>query len=108
MRAVNWLWGMYCKYQRKKLTPAVQNQFLFFQFGRGQLQKRYSVTAITLRDIFVLLHSALYLWRIVIALDFLRALSLLIVITLSLQVSIIASPRYRFEQHMQALLLLGK
>jgi hypothetical protein len=44
---------------------------------------------------------------IVIALDFLRALLLLIFIALSLQVSVIASLHYRFERHMQALSLLG-
>ncbi len=63
--------------------------------------KRYSDNA-TLR--FALLHNALCLWRIVIAsdsyrLDFSQALSLLIVIALSLQVSVIASLSYRFEQH---------
>jgi hypothetical protein len=71
-----------------------------------------SVIAITLRYVFALLHNALYLWRIVIAsdsfaLDFSRALSLLIVITLSLLVSVIAyfvialrniRKRYRFEE----------
>ncbi len=58
-----------------------------------------------LRYVFVLVNNGLYLWRIVIALDFSRALSLLIVITPSLQVSIIAHfvialrnirKRYRF------------
>jgi hypothetical protein len=39
------------------------------------------------------------------ALDFSWALSLMIVITLSLQVSVIASLRHRFEQHIQALSL---
>jgi hypothetical protein len=64
---------------------------------RGRHHKRYSVIAITLRYIFALLHNALYLWRIVIALDFSWALSLLIVIALSLQVSVIALLCYRFE-----------
>jgi hypothetical protein len=75
---------------------------------RGRHQKRYSVIAITLCYVFALLLNALYLWRIVIALDFSLALSLLKVIALSLQVSVVASIRYRFEQHTQALALLGK
>jgi hypothetical protein len=45
---------------------------------------------------------------IVIAVDFSRALSLLIVIALSLQVSVIASLRYCFEQHMQVSSFLRK
>jgi hypothetical protein len=75
---------------------------------KGRHHKRYSLIAITLRYVFALLHNALYLWRIVFALDFSLALLLLKVITVSLQVSVIASLRYRFEQHTQALSLLWK
>jgi hypothetical protein len=67
-----------------------------------------SVIAIMLRYVFALLHNARYPRRIVNALDFSQALSLLKVIALSLQVSVIASLRYSFEQHVQALSLLGK
>ncbi len=74
----------------------------------GWHHKRYSVIAIMLRYVFALLHNALYLWRIVVALEFSLALLLLKVIALSLQVSVITSLCYRFEQHTQALSLLGK
>jgi hypothetical protein len=45
---------------------------------------------------------------IVNASDFLQVLSLMIVIALSLQVSVIASLCYRFEQRTQAIALVGK
>ncbi len=65
--------------------------------SRGRHYKRYSVIATTLCYVFALLHNALYLWRIVITVEFSQALSLMIVIALSLQVSVIASLCYRFE-----------
>jgi hypothetical protein len=37
--------------------------------SRGRHYKRYSVIAITLHNVFSLLHNALYLWRIVVASD---------------------------------------
>jgi hypothetical protein len=43
---------------------AVKNGLLLC---RGRHHKRYSIIAIMLPYIFVLLHNALYLWRIVIA-----------------------------------------
>jgi hypothetical protein len=56
----------------------------------------------------VLLHDALYLWRIVIASD-INSFGLFAgIIALSLQVSIIASLRYCSEQHTQALSFLKK
>ncbi len=71
-----------------------------------------SVIAIVLRNNFASLHNALYLWRIVIASNSYRfrlfaGVMASIVIALSLQVSVIASLRYCFDQHMQLLSLLG-
>jgi len=69
--------------------------------SRGWHHKCYSVIAITLHYVFAFLHNALYLWRIVIALDFSWALSLPKVIALRLQVSAIAlsnkCKRYHFK-----------
>jgi hypothetical protein len=55
---------------------------------------------------FALLHNALYLWRRVIASNSYRFILFAGFVALSLQVGVIA--RYRFEQHTQALSLLGK
>jgi hypothetical protein len=71
------------------------------------------VIAITLRYVFALLHNALYLWRIVIASDSYHFRLFAGVIAYDsycseLEVSVIASLRHRFDQHTQALLLLGK
>jgi hypothetical protein len=101
--------------QRKKhykvillLNNCIRKSAFMFSVVRGRRHKRYNFIVITLHYVFVLLHNALYLWIIVIALDFSRALLFLIVPALSLQVSVVASLRYRFEQLTQALSLVGK
>jgi hypothetical protein len=74
-----------------KTTPGGLNKRLYICLvPRGRHHKRYSDNA-TLRFCVTAYGNALYLWRIVIALDFSRALSLMIVIALSLQVGV-----YRF------------
>jgi hypothetical protein len=64
--------------------------------GRGRQHKRYSVTAITLLYVFALLHTALYLWRIVIDFNSYRFRLFVGVNSSDSYCSVLAGQRYRF------------